>query len=187
MATCRTPLDDRIKSLANDLEAVEQIRGKMPVLDWCDQDVVLVHSAANMLQNELNVLQRNRQCAREGAGQSLGTSLSSKVKAALCSAGHRALRSATLVFPALLHGQTGHDDCERGHPTPRLERASSSPSARGAAHEPADAGSGHRLQRKVRFSCSAGSDELVVMSEDRGDRAIAVIAGNRMLPLSGTF
>jgi hypothetical protein len=145
---------------------------------------VRVHSAANMLQNELNVLQRNRQCAREGAGQSLGTSLSSRVKAALCSAGHRAVRSARL---ALLHGQTGHDDGERGHPTPRLERASSSPSVYGAAHESADVGSGHRLQRKVRFGCSTDSDELVVVSEDRGNRAIAVIDGNRMLPLSGTF
>jgi hypothetical protein len=179
MATSRTFLDARIKSLALDIEAVEQIRGKMPVLDWGDQDVVLVHSAANMLQNELNVLQRNRRCAREGAGPSMATSISSRVKATLRSAGHRALRSVTLVF-----------DRECGCQSPRLVPASSSPSVRGAAYEPADDGSGHRLQRKVRFACSSDSDDLVMSeggSVDRGDRAVAVIAGNRILPLSGTF
>ena len=190
MATFRPPLDHRIKSLARDLEAVEQIRDKMPVLDWGDHDVVLVHSAANMLHNELNVLRKSR-CAREGAGLSLGIFTSSRVKAALRSAGHRALRSVTLVFPAIAHG-TGHGESDESSdcPASKLERASSSPSVRGAVHEPADDGSGHRLQRKVRFSSCAGPDDLVMSegsSVDQGDRAVAIIDGSRMLPMSGTF
>jgi hypothetical protein len=137
---------------------------------------VLLHSAANMLQNEMNVLQSNRRCAREGL--SMGTFIGSRVKAALSSAGHRALRSVTLVLYR-----------ERGCQSPRLEPASSSPSMRGTAHEPATDGSHHRLQRKVCFTFSTDSDDLVMSeggSVDRESIAVAVIARNRMLPLSGT-
>lgn len=189
-ATSCPPLDHRIKRLALDLEAVELIRGKVPVLDWSDEDAVLVHSVANMLQNELSVLRGNRRCVQEGARPSLGASVSAKVKAALRLAGHRALSSVKLVFPALKDGMHHHGDGEHGYQESGLERASSSPSVRAAAEKTTDDGSGRLLQRNVRFSCSTDSDDLVMSegsSVDQGDRAVAVIAGNRMLPLSGTF
>ena len=49
----------RFASLTRDLEALEVVRRQHPILDWQDFDAVLIHSACNVVQNEVAVLEWN--------------------------------------------------------------------------------------------------------------------------------
>lgn len=184
----------RIRLLNADLEVLVSIQSSKPTLDWHDYDTVMVHSAVNMLRNELAVLQDKEQSA--------GT-MSARMRAALISAGHRAVRSVMVVGQSTsarssqrlpgdvkvglerryvrFHCSSDADTDEAqpmfercvSEPMPRPPRASQAPVE---AHRPASPGRPISPYQKH----PTNADE-----EDK--EAFSIIVGKRLLPLSGTW
>jgi hypothetical protein len=81
------PTSDRLASLSLDLEAVEDVlKRTCPVLDWDDENSVMIHSAANTLRNNFAVLEINLDLQR--ANTAVG-----KIKSALRSVSRKLSRS----------------------------------------------------------------------------------------------
>jgi len=85
----------RLRSLALDLEALEQVQQKSsPELQWDDHDTsVTIHSAVNLLKNQVSVLEYNKKMA-EAAAPPKG------IKAKLLAAGDRVQRLVVGSPPA---------------------------------------------------------------------------------------
>ena len=165
----------RLESLANDLDAVEQIRQRKPDLDWDDDDNVLVHSISNMLRNEIYFLESKKTTT---GPRMLVAAVRSKVKAALRSAGYRASRTFT-TFTLV----SSRDEREA---LPEENYEDGSREVRGSSSSPSLGSTGsHSLARRVRFSYS--HSDAATDSYDQPNQALVVIAGKQVLPLSGTF
>ena len=115
-----------------DLEVLLQIQSRKPILDWHDDDAVMVHSAVNMLKNEVAALQYNQQSAERPRSR-VGT----KWRAALVSAGHRATQSVMSVVLCWQRSSHSLQDVRDDHKD--------------------EVGSGV-VRRLVRFSSSSESD-----------------------------
>jgi len=199
----RVSTDIRLKRLANDLEAVEGIQMRK-ALDWDDFDTIMVHSATNMLRNEMNALRLSeRDAGGRGCEIAEPQSLAGRVKAALRSAGHRASKAVTLVYEP--RGCSNANDAAR-----RIEGQVAQSRSCGSLFFAGPSESQGPSRRQVRFSSSCSFSTLsethplrdrAAVSEahartsmesssnenENTDNHCAIVVGQNMLPLSGTF
>ena len=192
-------IDRRIRSLTADLEVLTQIQSVNPALDWNDHDCVSVHSAVNMLKNELSALKINRKSVE------CQSTLGAKLKAALISARHRAVRSVRLVrqLPSARSSQ-GDMRSDKEETWSGLERRAVRFSSGYEVCSDADADADeslatlHRcpneaepmpratLGSRIRPIALHKKDPRCTNDEDQEAFAIVVGTG-RLLPLSGTW
>lgn len=179
-----------------DLEVLVQIQSRKPTLDWHDDDALMVHSAVNMLKNEIAVLQYNKQAAERPAPKD---TVGATLRAALVSAGQRAIKSVMLVgqLPSARSSQCLGDMCDdkdevgsglehrlvrfssssesyidEAHPM--LERCCSEPMPRASFQ----ARAGRRIVPYRKDPASTDNDDLEVF---------IISVGGKLLPLSGTW
>ena len=192
----------RLRRLSGDLEVLEQIQRQRPTLEWDDYDTILVHSAVNMLKNEVLALQcisklECTQCAAPAEAQTLAA----KVKASLRSAGHRTSKLMTLVSLSGRNSPRNHHDARHSaHPLSDCLQSQSMHELFDGCRQHGDlSGSSRPARRHVRFiesqaysNAGVGMEqgECVGCSEKQHgqpDDVCAVVVGQKMLPLSGTW
>ena len=183
----------RLRRLSGDLEVLEQMQRQRPTLEWDDYDTILVHSAVNMLKNEVSALQcisklKCAQCAAPAEAQTLAA----KVKASLRSAGHRTSKLMTLVSLSGRNSPRNHQDAQHlAHPLPDCLQSRSMQELFDGCRQHGDlSGSSRPTRRHVRFIESQTYSDAGECSEKQHgqpDDVCAVVVGQKMLPLSGTW